>query len=516
MIAPDGTYRDPDSLLLNFLEFPMIWRRIPGIVLTLWLLPNVMSAAGVIVAAGGGSEGDLGDETAWSYPLYKRMIDNGDVNGDGLIKVAILSNYNESPWMSSYFRWLGADEAVNVRVSTRADANNPDIVDEVETADVIFLKGGDQGKYYDFWNDTRLETHIRTVVDVLQGAIGGTSAGAASLSEYCLASGKSLDSIDVRQDALTPSLNDVEGGSGIHTDFLNVVPRTYIDTHYTTRGRNGRMLGVLGKAVQDGGDAGILAIGIDERTGIVITGQTLEVIGTGAVDLIHQTSSSVLVRESKRPLYYTHLHLDRLTEGWRYDLANRSPDLEHRPTSAVAVTYAGDGATNSGALTLQGHRQTETEKFARTIDYDPAPYATQPGTTTPGVLGSLGLVNAYQNDFTGAIHEAVFRALYDFPDHTGFLVAYQGQLTRSSSEPDVLMFSRNSGQRGVEAATIVIDGRNIAWKDLSPRVSSSDTGSETLNAAALIGVRLHVLAESGARGGRYNTRTHTLTQSLVH
>ena len=144
-------------------------------------LLSVTSSAGaspLVVLAGGGSEGDVGDTTSWSYHLYSRLLDRGDVNADGELNVAILSTNVESDWLPGYFQWLGADTAYNVWVPNISTANDPGTVDVLRLADVIFIKGGDQGEYYDQWNDTRLETNIRYVVEQLGGAIGGTSAGA--------------------------------------------------------------------------------------------------------------------------------------------------------------------------------------------------------------------------------------------------------------------------------------------------------------------------------------------------
>ena len=479
---------------------------------TLTLTSSTAMAAGVIVAAGGGSEGNQGDTTSWSYKLYKKLIANGDKNGDGKIKVAILSTDVQDNWLPNYFLWLGATEAFNVRVANKADANNTTLVDPVKTADVIFLKGGDQGLYYDYWNGTTLETYIRTVVDTNNGAIGGTSAGAMSLAQYEFAGGKDLISLDVLQDAKTPYLDDTNGGSGIHNDFFGFVPGVFIDTHYTTRGRTGRALGIMGKAVQDYVVPSLLAIGIDERTGLAITGSTAEVVGVGSVDFIQQTSSTVLRRDSKRPLFYTNLRLDRLTEGWKYNLSTRLPDTTTRPSSAIAVTYGGDSTANSGAVTIQGSKVTDEDRLERTIDYAPYPYKTTVGTYTTYVRKAMGIIDAQNSDYRGAIHESMFRALYDYPAFTGFLVAYPGQMFRSSTLPDQLQFQRNTAQVGVEAATIVIDGKPVTYKSLSPYVSNVDTGLKTLNAAGFINLKLHVLAESssGTRGAQYNTKTHEI------
>lgn len=465
--------------------------------------------AGVFVAAGGGSEGNQGDTTSWSYKLYKKLLTSGDVNRDGQLKVAILSTATEDSFLPSYFLWLGATQAVNVKVASLADANSASVVGTVASADVVFMKGGDQGQYYDLWNNTLLETHIRSVVSA-GGSVGGTSAGAMSLARYCFSGGQDLISLDVLQNAQTPYLNDASaGGSGIHTDFLGFVDAV-IDTHYTARGRLGRMLGILGKAVQDNNTKTILAIGIEERTGIVVSGSVAEVIGIGSVDFIQQTSSTVLKRDAGRPLYYTHLRQDRLTEGWKFNLSTRLPDTTSLPAGVVAVTYAGDSSANSGSLTIRGSSYGDEGRYARTVDYDPDPYKTVLGTYTTYVRNSLGLNDAHNSTYRGDIHESLYRALYDYPHYSGFLLASQGQLYRSSSTPDQLQFQRNTLQTGAEAAALVIDGKTLTHKGLSPYVSNSDTGSKSLKAAALVNARVHVLGETSSRGASYNTRSHTV------
>ncbi|WP_218082362.1 cyanophycinase [Anthocerotibacter panamensis] len=479
--------------------------------LALTFCTSAAHAIGVLVAAGGGAEGDIGDTSAWSYKLYRKLVLNGDRNNDGKIKVVILSTAVADSFLPNYFIWLGATEAVNVTVATKADANNPAIVDTVSTADVVFIKGGDQGVYYDEWNGTTLETNIRTVVNTNNGAIGGTSAGAMSLPQYSFSGGMDLISLDVLQDARTPFLDDASaGGSGIHTDFLSFLSNTVIDTHYTKRGRLGRTLGILGKAIQDNNNTGILAIGIEEQTGISVTSTTAEIIGVGSVDFIQQTSSTVLRRDVSRPLYYTNLRLDRLTEGWKYNLATKAPDTVNRPTGTTPVTYAGDSSANTSSLVIKGTLVSDEEEFARRVAYSPNPYSNFTGSASPYVRNSIGIIDAANSTNRGAIQESLFRALYDLPNYSGLLVTAPAQIYRNTTTPDEIRFERNSSQSANEAATIVLDGRNVTYKGLSPYFSRSDTGSQTLKAAALINLNVHVLAETAARGVRYNSRTHTV------
>jgi cyanophycinase len=471
-----------------------------------------VAKAGVIVAAGGGSEGDIGDSTAWSARLYTRLLQNGDRTGDGRITVAILSANVEDQFLPAYFVWLGASAAFNVYVPDRSTANNPAVVDTMRSADVVFLKGGDQGVYYDRWNDTRLEANMRSVVDTLGGAMGGTSAGAMSLGQYSFAGGKDLTSLDVLEDAKTPSLDDAsDGGSGIHTDFFGFVPNAVFDTHYTTRARLGRLLGIHAKAVEDNGAPGLLAVGIDERTGVVITGSQAEVIGVGSVDFLQRTAGTHVRRVAGEPLVYFNLRLDRLTDGWRYDLAAHLPDTLAVPAGVVPVVYSGDTPPNAGGLAIHGGTTGDEERFQKRAQYAPFAYTLQNGTATPFVRGSVGIVDAQNGQWRGSIQETLFRALYDVPSYSGFLVAYSGALTRSASLADELSFQLNAQQRrDPEAAIIVVDGKSVSFEGLSPYDSNVDTGSGTLQAAALVCATVHVLADSPLGYGRYNTRAHAV------
>ena len=507
------------------------------------LLPAVLCAQGVVVLAGGGREGDQGDTTSWSYKLYRKLVENGDRNGDGMVKVAILSTlldvndpswyaYAEAPttanppglglthaqavaqalandaWLPDYFQWIGTTAALNVQgfnveVTSLSDANSSTRVDAVANADVIFLKGGDQGEYYDKWNGTLLESHIRNVVQTRGGAVGGTSAGAMSQAQYCFCGGADLISADVLADAKTPYLDDVSqpGTSGIHTDFLSLVANVVIDTHYTQRGRMGRLLGVLARAVEDSGNRTIVAIGLDQKTGIVIRNGIAEVIGTGEAAFIQESESSVLRRDAGRPLFYTDLQLDRLTEGWMFDLVARRPLTSVLPAGVVAVSYPGAGASNSGALTIDGNLEADANRFERLPSYAPSDYALLNGTGVTVIKSTLGFTRAGSSASRAAKQETLFRALFAQPDHLAIAAFSGGTLSRLASSPDSLAF-------GGTLASIVIDGKTCSYKGLSPSVSSYASAGGSLRAAALANLRVHVLGESAVRGASFDTRLH--------
>ncbi|MEM8962024.1 MAG: cyanophycinase [Acidobacteriota bacterium] len=495
-----------------------------SMLLLLLLLGNVMAADAApsrIVLAGGGAEGDVGDTAAWSYELYHALLMGGDITGDDVVRVAILATDlgGDPSFLPSYFTWLGTTlditaEGVNVEVTTVAAADDPAVVDVVASCDAVFIKGGDQGLYYDLWNDTRLEVHINGIA-MAGGALGGTSAGAMSWAQYSFSGGADLISRDVLADAHTVYLDDTSqpGTSGIHTDFLPFVSGVTIDTHYTQRGRMGRLIGILARALDDHQRRDLLAIGLERNTGIVIQNDTAEVHGIGEVAFIQPTLGTWLVRDPGRPLIVTELRLDRLTEGWRYDLVAKRPDTDNPPAGVNAITATGDGSANVGALDLDGGLEADSALFAATATYYPDDYSLVAAASEPHIHDTVGFTRAGITAERADKQENLFRLLYDRPRVTGMLVFDDSEVSRTSAAPDKLEFGPSGG--APELAVILVDASRAGYKGLSPSISNWAADSGSLRAAALTDLRIHVLAESGARDVRYDSREHVVEGSPV-
>ncbi|MDJ0839095.1 MAG: cyanophycinase [Acidobacteriota bacterium] len=478
----------------------------------LFLLALPVRAQGTIMIAGGGSEGDQGDTSSWSYKLYQHLLTNGDTDGDGIIRTAILteslpSNPSDAEWMPNYMEWIGSTLGLNVvatnyEVKSKNDANKSNVVGDVADADAIFIKGGDQGAYYDLWNGTLLETHIRTAVG--RGAsIGGTSAGAMSMSEYCLCGSMDMISDDVLTDSHTSYLNDAsDGGSGIHTDFLSFLANVAVETHFTERGRLGRMAGVLAKASDDFNNNGILSIGLERQTGVFINGNVAEVVGIGAVTFLHQSSQTSLVRTAGEPLYFTDLVLDRLTEGWQYNISTKTPLTGSAPSGTVSINPTLADRTNSGALTINGNTDNDKEKFGHYGDIYPDDYARVGGSADPYVKDSVGFTDITSSNRADK-HETLYRLLYDQPADVGFLVYPGAVISRTAGTPDVIEF-------GSGMASLVIDTADATHKGLSPYTSNWASSGGSLKAASFVGARLHIMADTATHETGYDTRTHQI------
>lgn len=415
------------------------------------------AAPGVVVVVGGGPEGEIGEKTAWSYPLYKKLIENGSIHGDGKIKVVVLSLAQpETNFMVDYLKSMGATSSENVIVDSRKKANDPKIVDTVASADIIFFRGGNQAEAYRFWRGTRLHRHINRVA-AIGGAIGGTSSGAMSLSQHTFSGGRDLVTLDVLSNAHSELLDDEMGGSGIHKDFLNFVPGAIVDTHCGERGRIGRLLGVQAKAIEDSGDKKILGICLEERTGIAITKNMAEVFGIGAAHFFQSTADSILIRRPEKPLIYTSVRDDALTEGWHYDLKKREPDLRKLPKDTAKIF----NKNNCGFLSFIDDAYSE--------------------------------LSAPSGDpLKGIIQARAINKIYDQPNTSVIMTAREilAKTIEAHTEVTFLNRTKTSGQ---SVATLIMDCKYCSHKSRSSFISNQDDGSNTLHSAGLVNMRLHVV-----------------------
>ncbi len=96
--------------------------------------------------------------------------------------------------------------------------------------------------------------------------IAGTSAGAAALSNSMIISGSSTEAL-------------IKGTLKL-TNGLDLINNISIDTHFTERGRMGRLI----KMVTN--NPGVMGLGLGEDTGVVINKGIMEVGGSGSVTLV--------------------------------------------------------------------------------------------------------------------------------------------------------------------------------------------------------------------------------------
>lgn len=236
-------------------------------VLCYLFLPLVCFSNGKLVLIGGGSESEGG----WSDASYAWAVDNSTNK-----KVAVISYADETNFIPNYFLSLGATAADNIKIDSRELADLQSTYDLLMGYDVFFFKGGDQSIYYENYLNTRTGDAI---VDKFNagGVIAGTSAGMAILSGVIF----TAENGSVYPDDALTNLNNSR--ITLADDFLSFLPGYLVDSHFTERGRIGRMLAFMANWYLNRGQS-VRGIGVDDRTALCIDADLKAVVyGTGSV-----------------------------------------------------------------------------------------------------------------------------------------------------------------------------------------------------------------------------------------
>lgn len=188
------------------------------------------------------------------------------------------------------WREHGARNMTVLHTTDRGKADSEAFVEALRTADGVFFFGGRQWRLVDAYGGTRTEEEIRRVLE-RGGVIGGTSAGASIQGSFL-----------VRGDTRTNQI--MMGDRQVGFGYLRGVG---IDQHVLRRNRHFDLLEVI-EAHPD-----LLGIGLDEDTGIVVQGDTFEVIGRSYV-LVYDRDT---VTDGGAPFYF-------LAPGDRFDMATRT------------------------------------------------------------------------------------------------------------------------------------------------------------------------------------------------
>lgn len=167
-------------------------------------------------------------------------------------------------------------------IPSREAANDPKVAEIIQHAEAIFIAGGDQARYINWWNGTPVQDALNAHIAAGK-PIGGTSAGLAVLGQFIYsAQGDAPDDPDLTsaQALADPYFARVT----VRRDFLNIdlLRNTLTDTHFAKRNRMGRSLAFLARIVQDGWSQTPREIAVDERNAVLLEsdGQA-RIIGSG-------------------------------------------------------------------------------------------------------------------------------------------------------------------------------------------------------------------------------------------
>jgi cyanophycinase len=215
----------------------------------------------------------------------------------------------------SLFRSLGVSQVRGLRPLTRAEADDPLLVEAVTDASAIFMTGGNQLRLSSVIGGTALGRAI--LERHRHGAlVAGTSAGASALGTHMVAFGTA---------GTTPKQRMTQMSAG-----LGLLSGVIIDQHFEQRNRIGRLLALVAQSPS------LLGIGVDEDTAALIgPSGVLEVLGKGSVTILDPAHLQTDAYEVKRhkPIMVSGVTLHSLPGGYRFDIRRRRLLAPLRPVS---------------------------------------------------------------------------------------------------------------------------------------------------------------------------------------
>ncbi|HEX8333053.1 MAG TPA: cyanophycinase, partial [Segetibacter sp.] len=216
-----------------------------------------------IVLMGGGKDVDA---------AFKWMIEKSGGGNVVVIRATGTNAYNK------YVYDLGKVSSVEtLKIDSRELANNDTVIRILRNAEMLWIAGGDQSNYMNFWKGTKTADAINYLINKKKVPVGGTSAGCAILGQiYYSGEGGSAVSKDVLADPYHKNVTLYKH------DFLKApyLQKVITDQHYVARSRQGRHVVFLSRIITDWN---IYAKGIaaDERTAVCIDEKgRAQVIGT--------------------------------------------------------------------------------------------------------------------------------------------------------------------------------------------------------------------------------------------
>ena len=261
--------------------------------------PSQKKSKGTLIIIGG-REDKKGD-----MPILREIAEQ---TKDG--KMVIVTVASEVPGLiwtdyKRIFTSLGVKKIIHFSIDHHQEALDIKKLRLFDGVRTVFFSGGDQVRLTSKIGGTPVFDRIMEIYHK-GGLVAGTSAGAAIMGRTMLVGEEGGESHKVGNWMMAPGLGFIE-------DLI-------IDQHFAQRGRIGRLLGAVAL------NPGILGIGIDEDTAIVVKGDHFKVIGANAayvVDGRYVTTTNMSEAAASETMSVHDIHLHILANRESFNLVNR-------------------------------------------------------------------------------------------------------------------------------------------------------------------------------------------------
>ncbi len=181
--------------------------------------------------------------------------------------VVVIRSSGADGYNTYMYNMVNVNSVETIMIDSRAKADLASVSQKIRNAEALFIAGGDQWNYVNYWKNTATEDAINYLINTKKVTVGGTSAGLAVLgSSYYSAQTGSVTSAQALSNPynryVTLGQNDF-----IASPFMQ---NTITDSHYSQRDRQGRHITFMARMMKDWSYTNVKGIGVDEQTAVCI------------------------------------------------------------------------------------------------------------------------------------------------------------------------------------------------------------------------------------------------------
>jgi len=160
--------------------------------------------------------------------------------------VVVIRSSGSNGYNSYLFSELGVtvNSVETLIIASDEAANDPYVEQQIRNAEALWIAGGDQWNYINYWKDSPVESALQYLISEKGVTVGGTSAGMAVLGQaYFSAENGTITSGNA---LANPFNNNLTIG---YNDFLQVpfLENVVTDTHYDSPDRRGRHMAFMAR-----------------------------------------------------------------------------------------------------------------------------------------------------------------------------------------------------------------------------------------------------------------------------
>ncbi|MGS2727447.1 cyanophycinase [Psychroserpens sp. BH13MA-6] len=278
----------------------------------------MQKAKGTLIPIGGNEDKGIEDNEQYTLEFIEEGILFHVVkeSGGNDAKIVVIPTASSIPKEvgANYleaFSTLGCNDVTVLDIRSKSDAEEPETIELIKSANCVMFSGGDQSKITNKIGDTKIHKILQERYQKEEGfVIAGTSAGAMAMAKHMIAGGSASESF-------------IKGAVKMYKG-LGLIPSLIIDTHFIKRGRFGRISEAVAQFPKR------IGLGLAEDTGLIIKNNSFEVIGSGMVIVfdgrkIKHNNHEILQKGT--PMSLTNLKMHILSNGDRFNIKKKKVDV---------------------------------------------------------------------------------------------------------------------------------------------------------------------------------------------